>query len=152
MWYLLTAQGIPPEIAGFPTWVLNGLSVGGLVMLIIFSLFTDRLWTKGQVNRLIEQHKEAMNDSRTQHSEALAAIKERYETHITRTVDLWRGRAEDAIRREEEWKDIALKWQKVSELLGDAIDPLHAQSATTLEIVRQLQAYQQANPPRRRQP
>lgn len=135
LWAL--AEGVPPEIAGIPTWALNGLSIGGLVAMIVFSLMTDRLWTKGQVNRLIEQHRENTK-----------LLTERYELHITRTVELWKARADDAIRRETDWAMVAKEWQKVATVLGDAIDPLNVASETTLEIVRQMQAWQLANPPR----
>jgi hypothetical protein len=50
------AAAVPPEIAGLPTWALNGLSIGSLVMLIVMGLFTSKLWTKRQVDELVKQH------------------------------------------------------------------------------------------------
>jgi hypothetical protein len=148
IWQAL-AEGVPPDMLGMPTWVLNGLSVGGLVMLIVFSLITDVLWTKRQVNTLIATHVEAMTAATKANEKALTDQKERYEKHLDRTVQLLRDQVATAERRESEWRSISGDWQKVATLLGDAIDPLHSQSEAILGIVREMQAFQQANATRR---
>lgn len=126
MWWI--AQAVPPNIAGLPSWLLNGLSVGSLVMFIIVGLVTSRLWTKSQVDRLIERYEKALVDQ-----------KERYELHLTRTVELYRLHADEAIRREKEWRDTANTWQQVVQSLSQGIEPLQEQSATILEILRAWQ-------------
>lgn len=119
---------IPPEIAGLPTWLLNGLSIASLVMLIIISLSTSRLWTKRQVDEMVKQHEREVKD-----------MKERYELHLTRTVELLEKRADDARTRENEWRDVAIKWQSVAEMLAQGIEPLQDQGETMLRL---LQAWQ----------
>jgi hypothetical protein len=121
-------EGIPPEIAGLPTWLLNGLSIASLVMLIIISLSTSRLWTKRQVDEMVKQHEREVKD-----------MKERYELHLTRTVELLEKRADDARTRENEWRDVAIKWQSVAEMLAQGIEPLQDQGETMLRL---LQAWQ----------
>lgn len=108
---------VPPEIAGVPTWFLNGLSVTTLVVFIVAGLATSRLWTKDQVDKLTE----------------------RYEKHLERTVNNMQGRIDDAIRRENEWRELAGKWQTVAQTLSDAIGPMQQQSETILTIVREMQ-------------
>jgi hypothetical protein len=149
-WYLTLAEGVPPEIVGIPTWVLNGLSIAGLVSMIIYLIATDRLWTRGQVNRLIATHVESVAASTRANEKAISDQKDRYELHLDRTVQLLRDQVGTAERRESEWRTIAGDWQKVATLLGDAIDPLHAQSEAVLNIVREMQAYQQASAAARR--
>jgi transposase len=133
---------MPPEVAGLPTWVLNGLSVGGLVMFILVGLATSRLWTRHQVDLLTTQHQRESSNLVTQHEREMTNLRDRYENHIQRTVDLYQGRVEDAIRREQEWHQVADKWQQVATLLSDSIDPLHEQSKTMMTI---LQTWQVAN-------
>jgi len=144
------AEGIPPEIAGLPTWLLNGLSIASLVMLIIISLFTSRLWTKRQVDEMVKQHEReakqlvAQHDREVkqlvdQHDREVKDLKDRYELHLTRTVELLTGRVEDARTREAEWRDVALKWQSVAEMLASGLEPLQDQGETMLRL---LQAWQ----------
>lgn len=127
MWWI--AQAVPPDIAGLPSWLLNGLSVGSLVMFIIVGLVTSRLWTKSQVDRMVERYEKALLDQ-----------KDRYELHLTRTVELYKLHADEAIRREKEWRDTANTWQKVAEALSEGIEPLQEQSTTTLQILRAWQS------------
>lgn len=126
IWAFIAA--VPSELAGLPTWMLNGISIGGLVTFIVAGLMTSRLWTKSQVDMLREDHKRDVSD-----------LKERYETHLNRTIELWQGRTEDAIRREQEWRGVANRWQEVSENLGAAVGDMQDQSATTLGIVQEMQ-------------
>jgi hypothetical protein len=136
---LFWAEGVPPEIAGLPTWALNGLSIASLVTLIITGLFTSRLWTKRQVDELVKQHdREVATLTKTQEQQLLD-LKARYETHINRTVELLQGRAEDARTRENEWRDVALKWQAVAEMLAGGLEPLQEGQETMLRL---LQAWQ----------
>ncbi len=148
IWQAL-AEGVPPELVGVPTWVLNGLSIGTLVVFILTGVATGRLWTRGQVNELIKQHDAARERQTKDNTQALADQKDRYEKHLDRTTQLLRDQVATAERRESEWRSIAGDWQKVATLLGDAIDPLHAQSEAILGIVREMQAYQQASAARR---
>ena len=133
MLHLIT--GVPPEIAGLPTWVLNGLSIGSLVTFLLVGVATSRLWTKRQVDILREDHKQAQED-----------MKARYETHLTRTVELWQGRVEDAVRREEEWRGVAERWQEAATTLGDSVDSMQEQSVTILHIVQEMQQAQRSAP------
>lgn len=136
-WHFLAA--VPSEIAGLPTWALNGLSIGGLVSFIFIGLATSRLYTKRQVDDLNKQHEREVANLVKQHDREVADLKARYETHLTRTVDLYQGRVEDARSREMEWRDVAGKWQSVSEMLASGLDPLQEQGETMLRV---LQAWQ----------
>jgi hypothetical protein len=135
--YLLAA--VPPEIGGLPTWALNGLSIGGLVSFILMGLATSRLWTKRQVDELTKQHEREVVNLVKQHDREVTDLKARYETHISRTVELYQGRVEDARTREIEWRDVALKWQAVADMLGQGLEPLQDQGETMLRL---LQAWQ----------
>lgn len=137
MWYW---AAVPSEIAGLPTWALNGLSVGSLVMFILAGLATSRLWTKSQVEIIRTDHTGAITQLNKQHDREVEDLKARYEKHIERTVELWQGRTNDALTRESEWREVALRWQAVSELLSSGIEPMQEQSAATLEIMRAWQA------------
>lgn len=114
---LMLIQGVPSEILGIPSWVLNGLSIGTLVMLIIGGLVTSRLWTKSQVDNVIE----------------------RYEKHLAETIAHWKDRVATAEQRERDWQAIAQRWQEVASTLGDAIDPVHEANQAMLTILRELQ-------------
>jgi len=119
-------------VEGLPTWFPNVLSVGGLLTLIVGGLFTSRLWTAKQV--------EWVKDELTKtHDREVTNLKERYDTHLTRTVELYQGRIDDAIRREQDWKATAQQWQEVAEKLADAIEPMQEQSATALALLQSLQ-------------
>jgi hypothetical protein len=136
-WHFLAA--VPSEIAGLPTWALNGLSIGGLVSFILIGLATSRLYTRRQVDEQVRQHEREVSNLVKQHEREMADTKARYETHITRTVELYQGRVDDARSREMEWRDVAGKWQSVSETLAAGIDPLQEQGETMLRV---LQAWQ----------
>lgn len=123
---------MPPEIVGLPTWMLNGLSISGLVLFIIVGLSTSRLWTKQQVELLNQAHAREVGN-----------IKERYELHIRRTVELYEGRVTDAVRREQEWHAVADKWQEVARVMSDAIEPMQEQSLTALTILQTWQGNRQ---------
>ena len=143
IWAYVVAM--PPEVAGVQGWVLNGLSVGALVSFILMGLATSRLWTKRQVDILREDHTKAITTLDKQHDREVGDLKDRYETHLKRTIEMWAGRAEDAIRREGEWRDVADRWQQTAETLGGAVDGMQDQSATTLAIVQEMQAAQRAS-------
>jgi len=141
---------VPSEIGGLPTWLVNGLSIGSLVSLIIAGLTTSRLWTKRQVDEMVKQHERETANLTVQHTREVATltaqhdreVKEliaRYELHLTRTVELWTGRNEDARTRENEWRDVAHKWQSVAEMLSTGLEPLQDQGETMLRL---LQAWQ----------
>lgn len=120
---------VPPEgVAGLPAWIPNFLSVSGLVTLIVAGLITSKLWTKSQVDTLQKSHDREVEN-----------LKHRYETHLNRTVELYQGRIEDAIRREKEWRDTAHTWQRVAETFADGLEPMHEQNTTILAIVQQWQ-------------
>lgn len=135
----LFLAAVPPEIAGLPTWALNGLSIGSLVGLIITGLFTSKLWTKRQVDELVQQQTREVTRTKSDHEREMSDIKARYEKHIERTVELYKGRVEDSLTREREWRDVAQQWQQVASMLGQGIEPMQEQSETILRI---LQAWQ----------
>jgi len=137
------AEGVPPEIAGLPTWALNGLSIGGLVMLILMGLFTSRLWTKRQVDELTKQHDREVASLTSQHEREMKATIDRYELHLTRTVAAAEKRADDARTREDDWRGVAHKWQAVSEMLASGLEPLQDQGETMLRLLQAWQAEMQ---------
>jgi hypothetical protein len=132
---ILLLAAVPPEIAGLPTWALNGLSIGSLVGFIIMGLATSRLWTKRQVDELVKQQEREVSRTKADHDREMADTKARYETHIERTVELYKGRVEDALTREREWRDVANRWQEVSSMLSAGIEPMQEQSETILRIL-----------------
>lgn len=144
MQHLLAA--VPPDILGMPSWALNGLSIGSLVMFIVVGLGTSRLYTKRQVDDQIKQHEREVTNLTTQHNREVEDLKSRYELHINRTVELYQGRVNDALTREKEWKDVAHQWQAVSEMLGQGLEPLQDQGETMLRV---LQAWQSETSRRR---
>lgn len=136
----LFAAAVPPEMLGMPTWVLNGLSIGSLVMFIVVGLGTARLYTKRQVDDTIKQHEREITNINIQHEREVTNTKDRYETHLRRTVELWEGRHNDALTREREWRDVALKWQSVAEMMAQGIEPLQDQGETMLRILAAWQS------------
>lgn len=126
---LALLAAIPPEIGGLPTWALNGLSIGGLVAMIVTGLMTSRLWTKRQVDELVRQHDREMTD-----------VKARYETHINQTAELNKARIDDALTREKEWKDVAQRWEATANMLAQGLEPLQDQGETLLRIVTAWQS------------
>ncbi|MET0418708.1 MAG: hypothetical protein ABW022_22055 [Actinoplanes sp.] len=137
LWYW---AAIPSEIAGLPIWALNGLSIGGLVMFILMGLATSRLWTKSQVDIVRKDHTDAMNALNKVHDREVSDMKARYELHIDRTVDQYKGRVDDAVKREEQWREVAFKWQAVAEMLSAGIEPMQDQSAAALDLLRAWRA------------
>lgn len=127
-WLIIAA--VPPtgDVMGLPPWAPNVLSVGGLITLIVVGLVTSKLWTKSQVDTLQKTH-----------DREVANLKDRYDTHLSRTIELYQGRVNDAIRRENEWRDTAQTWQKVAQTLADGLEPMHEQNTTILAIVQQWQ-------------
>lgn len=136
----LLAAAVPPEIAGLPTWALNGLSIGSLVSLIIMGLVTSRLWTKRQVDELIKQQEREVARTKSDHEREITDMKSRFEMHISRTVELYQGRVEDALTRERDWRDVATSWQGVASMLSAGIEPMQEQSETILRILQAWQA------------
>lgn len=136
--YLLAA--VPPEIGGLPTWAWNGLSVGGLVSFILMGLATSRLWTKRQVDELIRQQEREVARTKADHEREMSDMKARYETHITRTVELYQGRVDDALTREREWRDVSRQWEGVAGMLSQGLEPLQEQSEAMLRIVTAWQS------------
>lgn len=130
---------VPPEILGMPTWAINGLTVGSLVSFILLSLATSRLWTKRQVDELTRQHEREVTTLTKNHDRQVEDLKSRYEMHINRTVELLEKRADDARTRENEWRDVAQKWQTVADMLSSGLEPLQDQGETMLRL---LQAWQ----------
>jgi hypothetical protein len=137
------AEGVPPEIAGLPTWALNGLSIGGLVMLILIGLFTSKLWTKRQVDELIKQQEREVARTKADHEREMTDVKARYEMHLARTVELYQGRVDDALTRERDWRDVSRQWEGVATMLSQGIEPLQEQSEAMLRIVSAWQAESQ---------
>lgn len=136
----LLLAAVPSEIAGLPTWVLNGLSIGSLVMFILVGIGTSRLWTKNQVDIIRADHTRAIDSLGKQHDREVESLITRYEKQIETTVKLYEGRISDTLLREGQWREVAQKWQAVSEMLGAGIEPMQEQSAATLEIMRAWQA------------
>ena len=129
-------------MAGWSQLAANGLSIGSLVMLIVIGLLSSKLWTWRQVDRLIKQHENAMASEHTANTLAQTIAKEQYETALRSHTESWKTAHADAVRREGEWRSIAMDWQKVATMMGEAIEPMHEQSATVLAIVRELQTAQ----------
>lgn len=136
----LVLAAVPSEIAGLPTWVLNGLSIGSLVSFILMGLATSRLWTKRQVDELTKQHEREVTNLKANQDREVKALTDRYETHLTRTVQLLTSRCDDALGREKEWREIANQLQQALGQLADGLEPLHDQSETMLRIVTAWQA------------
>lgn len=132
---------VPPEIAGLPTWGLNALSIGSLVMLIISGLATSRLWTKSQVDIIRADHKQAIDDLNKVHDREVRDAKDRFELHLKTTVEQYKDRVSEAVSRENDWRDVARRWQSVAEMLSSGVEPMQEQSAAALAI---LQAWQSA--------
>lgn len=130
--YAAMLSSVPPEMLGLPTWVLNGLSISGLVIFILVGLATNRLWAKRQVDELIKVHEREIQQ-----------MKDRYELHLTRTVELYQGRVEDAIRRESEWRDTAQQWQETANMLANGLEPMQEQGETMLAILNAWQGTRQ---------
>jgi hypothetical protein len=129
------AAAVPPEIAGLPTWALNGLSIGSLVSFVIVGLATSRLWTKRQVDEVVKQHEREVKTLATNHEREKTSLTDRYEKHLTRTVELYQGRVDDALTREKEWRDVAKEWESVASMLSQGIEPLQDQSEAMLRII-----------------
>jgi hypothetical protein len=129
------AAAVPSEIAGLPTWALNGLSIGGLVSFILAGLATSRLWTKSQVDIVRSDHQDAVNSLNKQHDREVEDLKTRYETHLTRTVELLTTRCDDAISREKEWREVANQLQSAFSTLADGLESVQEQSEAMLRIV-----------------
>lgn len=132
MWWL---AAVPPDGLGLPAWVLDGLSVGSLVMFIVVGLGTSRLWTKSQVDGI-----------RNDHEREMKATVDRYETHLRRTVELYQGRVDDALEREREWRETARLWQRTAETLTESLGNVQEQSQTSLAILQAWQAQQRRTP------
>jgi hypothetical protein len=137
---LALLASVPPEIAGLPTWALNGLSIGSLVSFVLIGLATARLWTKRQVDELVKQHEREMKTTVDSHTRETAATAARYELHLTRTVEMWKGRTDDALAREKEWKDVARQWEATATMLSQGLEPLQDQGETMLRIVQAWQS------------
>jgi hypothetical protein len=136
--YFLAA--VPPELSGLPGWALNGLSVGSLVTFIVLGLGTARLYTKRQVDDLTKQHEREVENLVKQHDREVADLKARYELHVQLGSELYQGRIQDALAREKEWRDVAQKWQLVSDMLGQGLEPLQEQGETMLRLLQAWQA------------
>jgi hypothetical protein len=136
----LLAAAVPPEIAGLPTWALNGLSIGSLVSFVLMGLATSRLWTKRQVDELVKQHEREQSRIQADHTREMTEVKARYETHITRTVELYQGRVDDARQRETDWRDVARQWEGAATLLANGLEPLQDQGETMLRIIQAWQS------------
>jgi hypothetical protein len=134
------AAAVPSEIAGLPTWALNGLSIGSLVTLILTGLFTSKLWTKRQVDELTKQHEREVANTKEQHAREILNLTTRYETHLTRTVDLLTKRCDDALEREKQWRDTAGQLQQAVATLADGVERLQDNSEGMLRIVTAWQA------------
>lgn len=129
------AAAVPSEMMGLPTWALNGLSIGSLVTFILIALSTSKLWTKRQVDELTKQHEREVTNLKANQDREMRATTDRYENHLTRTVELLTSRCDDALGREKEWREIATQLQQTVAALADGLEPLHDQSETMLRIV-----------------
>lgn len=136
--YFLAA--VPPEIAGLPTWALNGLSIGSLVMFLVVGLATSRLYTKRQVDDLNKQHEREVTNLTTQHSREVTNLTTRYDSHLARTIQIYQAAVDGANDREKEWRDIARSWESTGTMLAQGMEPLQDQSEAMLRIVTAWQA------------
>lgn len=134
------AAAVPSEIAGLPTWALNGLSIGSLVTFILVGLGTSRLWTKRQVDELTKQHEREVTNLKAQQDREVVDLKARYETHLTRTVELLTARCDDALLREKEWRETAGQLQQAVGTLADGFETLQDQGEGVLRIVTAWQS------------
>lgn len=134
------AAAVPSEIAGLPTWALNGLSIGSLVSFILIALATSKLWTKRQVDELTKQHEREVTNLKANQDREIAALTTRYDNHLTSTIQLLTSRCDDALGREREWREIATQLQQTVAQLADGLEPLHDQSETMLRIVTAWQS------------
>lgn len=134
------SAAVPPDVAGLPTWLWNGLSVGSLVSFILLGLATSKLWTKRQVDELAKQHEREVNNLTANHLQQVNDLKNRYETHIGRTVELYQGRVNDALEREKDWREVARQWEGVASMLAQGLEPLQEQSEAMLRIVTAWQS------------
>jgi hypothetical protein len=135
---------------GLPTWAWNGLSVGGLVTFILMGLATSRLWTKRQVDIVREDHNKAILTLERQHDREVADLKARYEKHGDTTVKQFEERVAESVKRESDWRDVAFRWQAVSEMLAGGLEPMQEQSASSLAILQSWQAAAAAQRPGKR--
>jgi hypothetical protein len=142
---------VPSEIAGLPTWALNGLSIGSLVLLIIGGLASSRLWTKSQVDIIRADHTKAITDLNKVHDRQISDLnkvhdrevtdaKQRFETHFNATVEQYKSRVAEAVSRENDWRDVSRRWQSVAEMLSSGIEPMQEQSTAVLAILQAWQA------------
>lgn len=129
------AAAMPPEIAGLPTWALNGLSIGSLVTFVLVGLGTSRLWTKRQVDELVKQHEAERKRTETDHQREMVNLTARYDTHLARTVKILTERCDDALAREKEWRDTAISLQQAVTTLADGVGDLQDQGEGMLRIV-----------------
>lgn len=119
MWYMATA--VAPEAFGIPwTSVLNGVGVVSLLLMIVGSLASAKLYTSRQVDQIVD----------------------RYEKHLTRTVENMQGRIDDAVRREGEWRDVAMQFKDAFQTLEATVEPMQLSNQTMLSVLRQIQAMQ----------
>lgn len=116
----LMASAVPPEIGGIPTWILNGVGVVTLLMMTVGGLATSRLYTSRQVDQMIA----------------------RYEKHLDRTVEGMQGRIDDAVRREAEWRDVAMQFKDAFQTLEATVEPMQLSNQTMLSVLRQIQTMQ----------
>lgn len=130
---------VPSTIVGLPTWVLQGLSVGSLVMFIVIGLATSRLWTAAQVKNLTNQHGLVLQSLTTQHIREVENLKAQYDSFIQTTVAQYEGQVAGAVKREDGWREVALKWEEVVRILTSELEPIQEQASTSLEILRAWQ-------------
>lgn len=118
---LWLATAVPPEASnGLTDLVLKGVSIGSLITLIVGGLATSKLYTSRQVDQIVN----------------------RYEKHLDRTVENMQGRINDAVRREGEWRDVAMQFKDAFQTMEGVIEPMQFQSQTMLHIIRQIQTMQ----------
>jgi hypothetical protein len=118
---LWLATAVPPEASnGLTDLVLKGISIGSLITLIVGGLATSKLYTSRQVDQIVN----------------------RYEKHLDRTVENMQGRINDAVRREGEWRDVAMQFKDAFQTMEGVIEPMQFQSQTMLQIIRQIQTLQ----------
>lgn len=118
LWLMTSA--VPSEIGGMPTWILNGVGVVSLLMMVVGGLASSRLYTSRQVDQIIA----------------------RYDTHMARTIENMQGRIDDAVRRETEWRDVAMQFKEAFQAVEATVEPMQLSNQTMLSVLRQIQSMQ----------
>lgn len=109
---------------GFEGWLPAGGGVLSVLTFLLIGFAKGWIWTKPQVDRLM-----SANDRE------IANLKERYETHIGRTISLLEGRINDSLTREREWHEIGTKALDVNREFANQMDAVVESQRTLISII-----------------